>query len=152
MISQENVLIIKDTIREFFNKTSFEVEIEVREPINETLQIDVNTSSPQILIGEGGQNLAEMQYLLKMILNKKIKESFYIDLDINGYKKKKSEYLKELIDLTSDEVALTKQEKTLAPMSAYERRIVHMEISKREDVVSESIGEGEERRVIIKPK
>ena len=52
----------------------------------------------------------------------------------------------------ADEVAITKKEKTLAPMPAYERRIIHLEIiNNRSDVITESLGEGAERKVTIKP-
>ncbi len=52
----------------------------------------------------------------------------------------------------ADEVALIKKEKWLPIMPAYERRIIHLELSLREDVVTESIGEEPERRVVVKPR
>ena len=59
--------------------------------------------------------------------------------------------MKDLAKELADEVALTKKEKVLSPMPSYERRIIHLEISKREDVKTESIGEEPERRIVIKP-
>jgi spoIIIJ-associated protein len=103
------------------------------------------------LIGQNGQTLVEIQHLLKAILRRKIPEQFYIDLDINDYKKKKAEYLREMANSLADEVALTKKEKLLAPMPAHERRIIHLELTERNDVVTEGIGESAERRVIIRP-
>ena len=150
MISQENLKTIKKITKDFFEKTTFEVEIEFL-PLQElTLPINLKTDEPQILIGEGGQTLIEIQHLLKTILKRKIQEPFFIDLDINGYKKKKIEYLKELAKSVADEVALTKKEKSLAPMPAYERRIIHLELAGRQDVTTESIGQEPERRVIIR--
>jgi len=72
-------------------------------------------------------------------------------LDINDYKKKKNEYLRELARSVADEVSLSKKEKILGPMPPYERRVIHMELAGRSDVVSESIGEGPERRVGVRP-
>ncbi|PJA84129.1 MAG: hypothetical protein CO145_02195, partial [Candidatus Nealsonbacteria bacterium CG_4_9_14_3_um_filter_37_13] len=69
----------------------------------------------------------------------------------NGYKKKKLDYLKELARSLADEVALTKKEKNLPPMAAYERRIIHLELAGRSDVTTESIGEEPERRVVVRP-
>ncbi|MFH1451313.1 MAG: R3H domain-containing nucleic acid-binding protein, partial [bacterium] len=74
-----------------------------------------------------------------------------IDIDINNYKKGKADYLKEMAREVADEVSLTKKEKWLSPMPAYERRIVHMELSLRPGVVTESHGEGPERRIVVKP-
>jgi len=151
MINEENIEKIKQTINEFFQKTSFEVGIEVLSPEEETVSVKIKTEEPKILIGQNGQTLAEIQHILKAILRKRIDQPFYIQLDINNYKEKKIEYLKETARSWADEVAIDKKEKELAPMSAYERRVVHLELKNREDVMTQSIGEGLERRLIIKP-
>lgn len=151
MISQENLEKIKETTKEFFQKTSFEVGIEILNPVNNTIPVKIKAEDPKILIGQNGQTLAEIQHLLKAILRHKIKELFYIDIDINGYKEKKLDYLKETTQSLADEVALTKREKMLNPMSSYERRIIHVELANRQDVETQSIGEEPERKIIIKP-
>ena len=151
MLNPNDIETIKKTIKEFFEKTTFNVEVEILPEKEGTIPIFLKTEEPQILIGEGGQTLTEIQHLLKAILRRKITEMFYIDLDINDYKKQKKEYLKELAISTADEVALSKKQKELPPMSAYERRIIHMELAERGNVVTESFGEGEERRIVIKP-
>ena len=150
MITQTDFEKIKKITREFFEKTTFEIEIEFLPQEDQTFPIKLQTKEPQILIGEGGQTLFEIQHLLKAILKRKIRENFYIDLDINDYKKKKIKYLKELARSTADEVALTKKEKILSPMPAYERRIIHLELANRSDVTTESIGKEPERRVVIR--
>lgn len=151
MLSSANLEKIKKETKNFFEKMSFEVEIEFLPQKEATLPIDLKTENPQILIGERGQTLSEIQHLLKAILKRKIEEPFYIDLDINNYKKKKIEYLKELAKSVADEVALTKKEKILSPMPAYERRIIHLELAARSDVTTESVGQEPERRVVIRP-
>jgi len=151
MLNSTDLEKIKKINEEFFGKTTFKVEIEVLPEKDQTVPINLKTEEPQILIGEGGQTLTEIQHLLKTILKREIGEDFYIDLDINEYKKKKKEYLKELAKSVADEVALTKKEKILPPMPAYERRIIHLELAERNDVTSESIGKEPERRVVIRP-
>lgn len=151
MLSPSNLEKVKKITREFFKKTTFEVEIEFLPQKDLTIPIRLEAENPQILIGEKGQTLVEIQHLLKAMLKKKIQEDFYIDLDISGYKEKKTEYLKELARSTADEVALMKEEKTFPSMPAYERRIIHMELAERGDVTTESIGREPERKVIIKP-
>jgi spoIIIJ-associated protein len=151
MLSRSNLEEIKKTTEEFFQKTTFEMEIEFLPQKDLTLPISLKTEEPQVLIGEGGQTLAEIQHLLRAILKRKIEEPFFIDLDINGYKKKKLEYLKELARSVADEVSLTKKEKSLPSMSAYERRVVHLELAGRSDVTTESLGQEPERRIVIKP-
>ncbi len=152
MLSQANLETIKKTVKEFFDKTTFEVELYFLPEKEGTLPVNLNTLEPQILIGEAGQTLNEIQYLLKLILRKKIQEPFFLDLDINNYKKKKSDYLKEIARSAADEVSLMRQEKVLPAMSAYERRVIHLELANRSDVITESLGEEPERRIVVKPK
>lgn len=152
IVNQET---IKEVIREFFGKTGLLVEaIEIKSPQDSTIPISLKMEEPQILIGEGGQTLSEIQKLLKMVLQKRFatESHFYVDLDINDYKKKKIEYLKEVARTSADEASLTKQEKQLSPMSAYDRRVIHVELANRSDVITESVGEEFGRRVVIKPK
>jgi len=148
---EDNLDQVKQIVKEFFNKTSFDLEVYFLPIKDNTLSIEIKTTEPQILIGEGGQTLADLQHILKAVLRRKIEEPFYLDIDINDYKKKKVEYLKELARTTADEVALSRKEKELIPMRSFERRIVHMELAERNDVTTESIGDGPERRIVIKP-
>lgn len=142
---------IKKVVSEFFTKLGVEVEIEIKSWQDLTLPINLKTKEPYLLIGENGETLFEIQHLLKAILKRKFKENFYIDLDINDYKEKKIKYLKDLAQKLADEVALTKKEKILPPMPAYERRIIHLELATRSDVTTESTGQEPERKVIIRP-
>lgn len=151
MLSPENLETIKKITEEFFRKTTFDVEIEFLPQKDSTIPINIKTENPQILIGEQGKTLAEIQHLLKTILRKKIDEVFFIDLDVENYKKKKNEYLKELANNLANEVSLTKKEKELPPMPAHERRIIHLELAGRSDITTESVGKEPERRIIIKP-
>lgn len=151
MLDKEEIEKIRQEIKKFFQKMTIEVEVDSFSQIEETFSVNVNTEDPQILIGEGGQTLLAIQRLLRVICRKIVPKIFYIDLDINNYKKKKIKYLRETARSLADEVALTKKEKILAPMPAYERRIIHLEIADRQDVTTESIGEEPERRVVIKP-
>lgn len=143
---------IKKITQEFFEKTGLDMRVEVKNPEDLVVPVSLTIEEPQILIGEQGQTLAEIQRLLKLILRKKIEEPFYVDLDINDYKKQKIAYLKEIAITTADEVALTKKEKYLPVMAAFERRIIHVALASRTDVVTESIGQEPERKVAIRPQ
>lgn len=151
MLNQNSLKKIKETVEEFFKKMTFEVEIKILPQKDQTIPINIKTSEPQILIGERGQTLTEIQHLLKAILKRQIEEPFFIDLDISDYKKKKIDYLKEMAKSVADEVALTKKEKWLPSMPAYERRIIHLELAERSDITTESVGQEPERRVVVRP-
>jgi len=143
---------IKRAVREFFEKADFDVEINVLPAEDSTIFVKIKTEEPKVLIGQSGQTLMEIQRLLKAILRRRIGEDFYLSIDINDYKKKKEDYLKEMARFAADEVALDQKEKALDPMPAFERRIIHMALSGRSDVTAESVGEEPERKIVIKPK
>lgn len=143
---------IEKIIKEFFEKMTFEVELEIGRMEEDSLPVDLKTEDPQILIGEQGRTLNELQRILGRIIRKKLGEQIFLDLDVNQYKKKKIEYLKEMAQSMADQVSLRKEERILSPMSSFERRIIHLTLSQREDVKTESTGEEPERRVVIRPK
>lgn len=168
-MNSEEIKIIKELIEEFFSKMTVNISLEINSGVSslddilskdndkdkqekDIIEVVVRTDDPQILIGEKGQTLIEIQKLLKFIASKKLKKNIYLNLDINEYKKKKTEYLKSIVKDLADEVSTTKEKKVLSPMSSYERRIVHSVLSARTDVKTESEGEGLERKVVIYPK
>lgn len=144
---------IKQIVKQFFEKMCFDVEIELGPQKDSTLPILIKSEEPKILIGERGQTLSEIQRLLRIILRKGLKKEmpFYINLDVNDYKKKKTDYLKELARSAADDVVLSKKQKELSPMPAFERRIIHLELAERDDVATESFGMEPERKVIVRP-
>jgi len=168
MLEQKEIDKIKGIIEEFFEKMTIDISnLEVnassikRDPQDkkdqneenrEIVDVDIKINEPQILIGQQGQTLFEIQRLLKTVLNKKLQKVVYLNLDINDYKNKKVEYLRALAKDLADQVASTKEEKALMPMSSYERRVIHAELSQRSDVITESQGDSFDRHIIIKPK
>ncbi|MFZ3057582.1 MAG: R3H domain-containing nucleic acid-binding protein [Minisyncoccales bacterium] len=154
MINQEEIENIKEIIKEFFLKAGFIVEVEgscISRDNEDVLEIEVKTSEAQNLIGKQGLVLADIQLLLRKVIKKKTDKEFYLSLDIDGYKKNKESYLRNVAQSVADEVSRTKREKELPYTSSFDRRVVHMELADRKDVITESIGEGEERRIVIKP-
>src|SRR3989338_5878476 len=104
-----------------------------------------------LLIGERGCNLAAFEHILKKIIKKKYETDLKFTLDINDYRFKQLENLKQDVKAAAKEVRLYKKEVPLGPMSAFERRIVHLLLAEYPDIATESIGQEPQRRVIIKP-
>jgi predicted RNA-binding protein Jag len=168
MSEQAQINKIKEAAEEFFEKmtmpaSSVEVSLssekkgvkDAQNPAEENIDVidlNIKLDEPQILIGQQGQTLMEIQRLLRTVLNKKLQKVCYLNLDINDYKRKKIEYLKDLARELANQVSITKEEKVLLPMSAYERRIVHAELAERTDIITESQGDGFDRHIVIKPK
>ncbi len=159
MNPEETIQIAEQVIRGLFLRLGIEEVPAVSMRDDETLAVILVMEDPKALIGERGQTLFEIQHLLRTMLRKKFEQDLpaqagppHIFLDINDYRKSKEEYLRDTARQTADEAVLLNRPCELPAMSSADRRIVHMELSRRTDVVSESVGEGENRRVVIKPK
>ncbi|HLD70950.1 MAG TPA: R3H domain-containing nucleic acid-binding protein [Negativicutes bacterium] len=167
MIPEEELGKIKALVKEFLETMTVPVlDLQVKEvspdekkasggltsaDLREAILVELTTAEAQVLIGQNGQTLVDMQRLLRMMANKALQKNIHLSLDINGYTRKKMEYLSGLAKNVANEVFLTRQKKILPPMPAYERRIIHAELAGRQDVISESQGEGEDRRVVVNP-
>ncbi|MFA5009294.1 MAG: R3H domain-containing nucleic acid-binding protein [Candidatus Paceibacterota bacterium] len=155
-IGSEEEKIIENIILDFFDAAGYEAEIQSinlkHEGENNVLRVNLNTGDAQMLIGKQGMVLSDIQLLIRKILKKALNQEIFLNLDIDNYKKKKEEYLRDLAEDIADEAVFTKKIKEIPMPSPFDRRIVHLELSKRDDVVVESVGEGEERHIIVKPK
>ncbi|MBI2098254.1 MAG: hypothetical protein HYT49_01140 [Candidatus Wildermuthbacteria bacterium] len=152
MLNKEQLQTIEQEVHQLLEKlgTLGDIKVAQTEGVEGcTVEVTIRVEEPKMIIGERGQTLFELQHILKLMLRKKIADPFYLALDVNEYKKNKEDYLRDLAKTTADEVALLKKPKELPSMPASERRVIHMALSGRSDVTSESIGEGVERRVVI---
>jgi len=151
MITPQELIKIKGIVQEFFQKMGVSVEIENKRLEDKTVPFNIKVEDPKSIIGERGILLLSIEKLLRIITRKKIGKEFYLNLDVNNYKEKKTDYLRQLARSVADDVALSKKEKALPPMLPYERRVVHLELADRENIITKSIDGGSKRRIIIKP-
>lgn len=151
-MTKEQLSAVESALQEFFSNLEVAGDMDVSSPQENTVSVVLTIENPGMLIGENGQTILEIQHLLRRIVQKRlaVQEPLRVLLDVNNYRKSKEEYLKKMASDMADEVLLFKKPKELSPMSAFERRIVHEEISKRPGLVSESAGEGAERRIVIR--
>ena len=143
---------IKLLLEEMMEKMSIKADIEILEN-NESTQFVIKTEESGILIGENGQNFVALNYVIKRITDKKFKddEKFHFSIDVNDYQLKKIEELKNLARMTAQRVRYFKKEIAMEPMTSYERRIIHATLTEYPDIITESVGEGYDRKVVIKP-
>jgi spoIIIJ-associated protein len=105
-----------------------------------------------ILIGRRGQTLAALQYISRLIVSHQSKAWSPLIIDVEGYKQRRAEALRTLALRMADQVKSRGAAFTLEPMPAYERRVIHITLADHPDVTTESIGDGEGRRVVIHPE
>ena len=116
--------------------------------------ISINGDDVGVLIGHHGDTLDALQYLVNLVANKKEDENedrnyTKISLDIENYRAKRQETLETLAKRMSEKVLKYKKSITLEPMSPYERRIIHSAVQNIEGVSTNSIGNDNNRRVVI---
>lgn len=146
--------IIKSSIQELLEKMGFKGEIETvkgGESEEGAMIFNIKTNEPTYLIGQYGSNLQSLQHIARILVRKKVAEKTNFILDVNSYQQEKGGVIVKLAKEAAERCLLEKRAIVLRPMTAYERRLVHMELSKRDDVITESVGDGEGRKVVIKP-
>src|SRR5438477_3381294 len=101
------------------------------------------------LIGRGGENLVALQQITSAITSRQVGRTVHVPLDIEGYRRRREEQLKEIARRVASRVRGSGQAVTLEPMLAYERRIVHLAVQDTPGVKTESVGLDPNRRVVI---
>ena len=101
---------------------------------------------------DSGKNLKSFEYLAKLIASKKLNQKITLIIDLNDFLEKRNNKISELARLVAKKVETTQKAYTLRPMSAYERRLIHLELAAWPNIITESIGEEPRRRVTIKPQ
>lgn len=103
------------------------------------------------LIGERGQGLLALEHVLRRMFSKNLGNTVRFSIDINGYRAENARMLRERARGAADEARRRHASVMFEPMTAFERRIIHLELASRGDVVTESNGEGLGRHVVIRP-
>ena len=143
--------VIKETAAMLLKSLSIEEDFAVTE-VEDGAEILLDTADNGILIGYHGEVLEALQLILSLAIAKKLGYFLRISIEVGEYKKNRSSYL-ETIAFSAKERALTENREIPLPnLKSWERRLVHVLLQNDEDVMSESIGEGRERTLVIKPK
>ena len=117
-------------------------------------RVNIESDNPSVLIGHHGETIYALQNLLKTLVWKQSnEENFNIVVDIDDYRKRQEDNVIQLAQRKAEKVRSSGNEESLPPMSPYFRRIVHLYLRENyENLETESYGEGERRKVVIKLK
>ncbi|OGZ60977.1 MAG: hypothetical protein A2919_00540 [Candidatus Spechtbacteria bacterium RIFCSPLOWO2_01_FULL_43_12] len=141
---------IKDDIKELLDRMNLILLYppEIRNHEDRT-SVSVFVDDPRALIGEGGASLRAFQHLVRLMANKQYGPDIKIDLDVNGYKQKRAEFLRDMA-ISARKRALVKGGSIeLEPMNAFDRRVIHTTLAEFGDVSTQSTGEYPQRRIVI---
>lgn len=156
IIMEEKILkIIQETVKELMEKAGFSCEVEAKEfdqDDQEGVLCNIkNETDSNLLIGQFGINLQSFQHIARLIVRKKISDKVNFILDVNSYREQKNQSIIQQASDAAEQAVSEGRVIIMKPMSAYERRLVHLELSKNEKVKTESVGEGENRKILVKP-
>jgi len=126
-----------------------EASIEGEEGATAPIALDIEGDDLGILIGRRGQTLSYLQYIVRLIVAHQTQAWVPIIIDVEGYKQRRYEALQALAWRLAEQVKVRGVPFSLEPMSAYDRRIIHLSLADHPDVTTQSIGEGEARKVVI---
>ena len=112
---------------------------------------DIEGEDSALLIGRRGETLRALQLLVRTIVGRKLGTNLNFTVDVEGYDDRRKQSLANLADRVASRVIKTGRSIELEPMSAKERRIVHISLADQKGIQTESSGEGKDRRVVIQP-
>ena len=135
-------------LKEMLNRMGIDAEVE-SSFVDGSIHLNIATDSPALLIGKHGQTLDAIERLLNCIVNKASLVKRRVFVNTEGYRERREERLVEMAHQVAEKVRYTEREVVLAPMSARDRRIIHVTLKGDEVVSTYSQGEGEMRRVVV---
>jgi spoIIIJ-associated protein len=150
-VEEDLVKIAREVLDKLLNLLGVTAEVEV---LSDQIPTTFNIKGDDlgILIGRHGQTIVSLEYIVKLIVAARLKGWQPLFVDIGGYRERRRSSLQQLALHLAEQVKLEHRDITLEPMSASERRIIHLILADHPEVVTHSIGVGEDRKVVISPK
>jgi spoIIIJ-associated protein len=159
-LSPENerppVIVAEEILRELLSLMKVSASIGVKESSlsgvvegHSSVTLNITGENLGILIGRRGQTLSSLQYLVYLMLSHRMKVRVPLVVDVEDYRERRVEALHRLALHMAEQVSSTGHSMTLEPMLPSERRIIHLALQDYPGVTTESIGQGEGRKVAI---
>ena len=146
---KEDISTAPETVlKEMLTRIGIDGEVESNF-IEGSLHLNMVSDSPALLIGKHGQTLDAIERLLNCIINKNALAKKKVFVDTEGYRERREQTLVDLANQVAAKVKRTRQDVVLAPMSAKDRRVIHLALQSDDTVSTFSQGEGDMRRVVI---
>lgn len=150
--SNEDIAVTVDVLQHILQYINIRAAIQVRSQSPLTLNIQGINENLGLLIGRRGETLSALQLLVSLIVSHRTKHRMRIIVDAENYRERREENLRSLALRVAQQVRNYRRSIALEAMPPHERRIVHIALSDSKDISTESIGEGDARRVVISLK
>ena len=150
--SREDVEITVDVLQHILRYMNIHATVQVRSTNPLTLNIHGINENLGLLIGRRGETLSSLQLLVNLIVGHRTRHRMRIIVDAENYRQRREENLRSLAQRVAQQVRNYRRSIALEAMPPHERRIVHIALADSKDISTESIGEGDARRVVISLK
>ena len=117
-----------------------------------TMVLNLTGDDLGILIGRRGETLGALQYVLRLMVSHRLKHWTNVVVDVENYRERRLHALESLARRVAEEVVRTGRSQAMEPMPADERRLVHIALRNHPRVTTQSVGEGERRKVTVVPR
>ena len=158
-LDSEEVELATTSLRTLLELMEIDADVSVREPETPadglgraTAVLDIEGEDLGLLIGRRGATLSALQYLVNVMVTRKLASRVLVTVDVEHYHRRREESLRNLALRMADRVRQSRRPITLEPMPAAERRIIHLALIENQFVQTLSGGQGEERKVVIRPR
>ncbi len=158
-IDAEEVDLASDYLRTLLELMEINAEVSVRAPETPadglgraTAVLDIDGEDLGLLIGRRGSSLAALQYLVNVMVTRRLGSRVLVTIDVEHYHRRREDSLRGLAHRMADRVRQSRRPVTLEPMPAAERRIIHLALSEDQNVMTASVGQGDERKVVIRSR
>jgi spoIIIJ-associated protein len=118
----------------------------------ESVRLEVEGGNSALLIGKHGRTLDALQYIVQRAVHKQKRTKVRLSIDVEGYRDRRKASLTQLAQRLGDKVKRSGRPATIRPMSAYDRRIVHVALKNNAAVRTQSMGTGSFRKLVIHPE
>jgi spoIIIJ-associated protein len=141
-------------LTELFNLLGIAASFEITfDKENELLQVEIKeTENAGLLIGKHGETLAALQSFLGIALRQKLAKEVRVVVNIGDWRQKQEEHLLTLAQAAAERAKATGEPQSLYNLKPYQRRIVHLHFAKDKEIETESVGEGDERYLVVKTR
>jgi spoIIIJ-associated protein len=137
-------------LQELLIRMGLDLEVDIQQL--SPLTLNVQGEDVADLIGRRGEHLRALQFLLSLMVNRQLGRRIRLIVDVDGYRIRREELLRNMAVRLAQRVRMTHQPLPLEAMPPNERRVIHLALADDPDVMTESIGDGDDRRVVIKPR
>jgi spoIIIJ-associated protein len=115
------------------------------------LYLDIKGDQEGILIGKYGRTLESLQMLINRMVNKQLKTSIRVVIDIDDYRKRRTDTMSKMAQQLGEKAKRTGHSVTVGPFNAHDRRIIHLTLKEDPSLKTESLGEGDLKKIKIIP-